>query len=193
MSFIWSSSPTFHALTMMRRESGLVFNCLMTSDALTDILWASSATCPTTSSMGRLFDAISSLLGLRTTVNYEGQAAIELEAGADNSVREEYHFAVEEGPAFVLDFRNTIREIVHGAASVSFELGLHDLPLVGATVRSALKPLEPDSVVHGIKGLELMHHQAQVVAAAVAKHPDTDAQRAAHAAVPRSRRSSTGR
>jgi hydrogenase maturation protein HypF len=48
---------------------------------------------PETSSMGRLFDAVSSLLGLRRTVRYEGQAAIELEQIADPSVTSAYDFA----------------------------------------------------------------------------------------------------
>ncbi|MEJ7876419.1 MAG: carbamoyltransferase HypF, partial [Solirubrobacterales bacterium] len=69
---------------------------------------------PVTTSAGRLFDAVSALLGVRARVSYEGQAAAELEGLADPSEQGAYEFTVEGGgkAPLLLDPRPAIRSIL---------------------------------------------------------------------------------
>ena len=68
---------------------------------------------PATSSAGRLFDAVAALLGLRTHVTFEGQAAALLEASVDPAERGSLPMPVERGDeGLVIDARETIRAVV---------------------------------------------------------------------------------
>jgi hydrogenase maturation protein HypF len=77
---------------------------------------------PLTSSMGRLFDAVSSLLCIRDKVHYEGQAAVELEMIAEDGAEEAYPFQIRQSERpLVIDsteiVRGIVRDLMHGISA----------------------------------------------------------------------------
>jgi hydrogenase maturation protein HypF len=73
---------------------------------------AKGISAPVTSSAGRLFDAVASLLGIRQVVTFEGQAAMELESVIGSEVTEVYPFKLSNAVPQIVDWAPMISEIL---------------------------------------------------------------------------------
>jgi len=67
---------------------------------------------PTTSSVGRLFDAVAALTGLRQESTFEGQSAMELEFAVHSCVAESYDFDIKSTAPSIIDWRPMFEQIV---------------------------------------------------------------------------------
>jgi hydrogenase maturation protein HypF len=72
---------------------------------------------PLTSSVGRLFDAAASLLGLRHTVDFEGQAAMDLEFAIEPNASGIYDFELQGLRPVIIDWEPMVREILEDKKS----------------------------------------------------------------------------
>ena len=91
---------------------------------------------PRTSSAGRLFDAVASLLGLRHTTHFEGQSAMQLEfLAGERTESAGYNFAVDaRSQPWIIDWGSAIKMLLADVATgvapaliaAKFHLGLAD-------------------------------------------------------------------
>ncbi len=113
---------------------------------------------PLTSSAGRLFDAVAAILGVRDAINYEGQAAVELEQLADPAERGAYRAGIAAGPPLRLQGGDLIRAVVEdlgrgvdpAAIAARFHRGLAAAIAAGCTLLREASGLEVVALSGGV-------------------------------------------
>lgn len=101
---IWRSAEALRYEAGLENESGTIKKLL-----------ERGLSCPKSSGMGRLFDGVCALAGIREVCSYEGQGAVLLEAAADETERGEYELAFYgEGGVMVFDWRPMVRQLASG-------------------------------------------------------------------------------
>jgi hydrogenase maturation protein HypF len=110
---------------------------------------------PRATGVGRWFDAVAALCGIRSDVSYDGQAAVELEAAAapGNHTPYDVGFAYEADAPLVVDLRPTVRSIVAdlranvGAAVVAARFHQTLAHAIAVCCRAARDHGAPETVV----------------------------------------------
>lgn len=136
---------------------------------------------PPTSSMGRLFDAVAALLGVRQTVNYEAQAAVELEFMVDQSEVELYRVEIHDQvldpaplfeailndlrggiavPRIAARFHNAIADLMQRIClQIRAETEIHEVALSGGVWQNMTLLEKTVNKLHGDGFIVYLHKQ----------------------------------